>query len=82
MSQPKRLRRTLLLSALLCLTIAPAALAASDENYTVKCQSDDHFLQIYTAHPIDPGRCMAVVARVLKVYAFVAERAAWKDRAF
>jgi hypothetical protein len=74
------LRRALPLFALLCLTIAPGASEASDEDYTLKCQSDDHFLQIYAAHDIDAGRCKGIVPRVLRAYAFVAERAAWKDK--
>ena len=63
----------------LCMAIAAAAHGAKEEDYTVKCKSDDGFLQIYTAHPLEPGRCKAIVTRVLKVYAFVTERADWKD---
>lgn len=46
----------------------------------VRCQSSDSFLQIQSDRDLDPARCQAHVARVLKAYAFVTERAAWKDR--
>ena len=72
--------RKLPLLGLLCMVMAASAHGAKEEDYTVKCKSDDGFLQIYTAHPLEPGRCKAIVARVLRVYAFVAERAAWKDK--
>ena len=74
------LGRALPLLGILCMAIAPAAEAAREEDYVLKCKSDDAFLQVYAAHAIDPGRCKVIVARVLKAYAFVGERAAWKDK--
>jgi hypothetical protein len=65
---------------LLCLAIATAAPGSGEENFTVKCKSDDGFLEVYSDHAVDPARCKAIAGRVLKTFAFVAERAAWKDR--
>jgi len=76
----KRFCRMLPLLAFPWIALAPATPWAGDENFTVKCKSDDGFLEIYSDHPVDPARCRAVSARVLKAYAFVGDRAAWKDR--
>lgn len=73
-------RSTLALIGLLCLANATVAAAARDEDYVVKCRSEDRVLEIYAAQPVDQARCTAIVARVMKAFAFVAERSAWKDR--
>jgi hypothetical protein len=73
-----RFRCALLLLGLLHMTIAPAT--ASDADFTLKCQSVDRFLEVYSDHAVDAARCEAIVARVLKAFAFVTARAAWKDR--
>ena len=74
------LRRALPLLGLLCIASAPPAQGAREEDYSVKCRSDDGFLQVFTAHGIEAGRCKAFVARVLKAYAFVGDRALWTDK--
>ena len=66
-----------LLPALLGFALATRA---SDEHFSIKCKSDDGFLVVYSDHAVDAARCNAVVARALKTYAFVADKAAWKDR--
>lgn len=76
----QRLRRPFAPWVLACAVLVPAAAAANDASYTVRCQSEDRFLQVYAAHAIDAARCKAVLERVLRSFAFVAERAAWKDR--
>jgi len=73
-------RHTLALSTLLLAGIAPAASLANEANFTVQCKSDDGFLHVYSDHPVDAARCKAIAARALKAYAFVTDRAAWKDR--
>lgn len=76
----KRLRRTLALCTLLNLALAPAAWGAREEDYTLQCRSGDRVLEVYAAHRVDPARCAAIAARVMKAFAFVAESAAWRDR--
>ena len=49
-------------------------------NYPLRCQSDDGFLQVLSDRELDPARCKAHVARVIKAFAFVTEKAAWTDR--
>ena len=73
-------RRTLALWALLCAGIAPTAILANEEKFTVQCKSDDGFLHVYSDHPVDPARCKAIAARATKTFAFVTDRAEWKDR--
>ena len=73
-------RRTLAWSTFLLAGIAPAASLANEANFTVQCKSDDGFLHVYSDHPVDAARCKAIAARALKAYAFVTDRAAWKDR--
>ncbi len=73
----------LALSAVLCLAVAAAtpAAASNEEDFHLQCKSDDSFLEIYSDHAVDAGRCKAIAARVLKAYAFVADKSAFKDRA-
>ena len=73
------LRCVLPLLAFLCMANAPAA--ENPANFPVRCQSDDGFLLVLSDRELDPARCRAHVARVLKAYAFVTERSGWKDRA-
>lgn len=74
----KRMRTML---TLLVLAVVPVAHAAGEENYKLRCKSDDGFLQVYTSHEITAERCRSHAARLLEAYAFVAERYAWKDKA-
>lgn len=60
--------------------MANASAAESPANYPQRCQSDDGFLRILSDRELDPVRCKSHVARVMKAFAFVTERAAWKDR--
>jgi len=76
-----KLRWTLPLLGLLCGMAASPVLATGEENYHVKCKSDDGFLHIYAAHALDAARCRGIAARVLKAFSFVADRSGWKDRA-
>jgi hypothetical protein len=62
------------------LYMADASPAESPANYPQRCQSDDGFLLILSDRDLDTARCKAHVVRVLKSYAFVTERAGWKDR--
>jgi hypothetical protein len=73
-------RRTLPVLALLCASIASLPASASEESFTLRCQSDDNFLQVFSDHAVDAARCKGIVTRALKAYTFVADRAAWKDR--
>jgi hypothetical protein len=75
-----RLRFVLPLLAFLLVAIAAPARAAGEENYKVRCKSADGFAHVYTAHEITPERCRSHAARLVKAYAFVTERYAWKDR--
>lgn len=75
-----RTRRTSALLVSLSLAVAAPALAAVDDNFHLRCKSDDGFLEIYSDHAVDAARCKAIAGRVLKTYAFVTERAAWKDK--
>jgi len=70
---------TLLLSGLLW--AAPAFAADSPAKYPQRCQSDDGFLRILSDRELDSARCKSHMARVMKTFAFVTERAAWKDKA-
>ena len=74
-----RFRIALLLLGLLHMPVALAA-ALNEANFSLKCKSGDGFLEVYSDHGVDPARCNAIVARVLRSFAFVTERAAWKDR--
>ncbi|MCM2329027.1 MAG: hypothetical protein NDI88_14180 [Lysobacter sp.] len=76
----KPTRWTLAVLGMLCLANGTAASAAREEEYALKCRSNDRVLEIYAAHPVDPARCAAIVARVMKAFAFVAGRSDWKDR--
>jgi hypothetical protein len=73
-------RRKLALLALLFAGVAPAVTIANEEKFTVQCKSEDGFLHVYSDNAVDPARCKAVAARALKAFAFVTERAGWKDR--
>ncbi len=64
----------------LCLALATPASPADEENFALKCKSDDGFLEVYSDHAVDGARCKAIAGRVLKAFAFVADRAAWRDR--
>jgi hypothetical protein len=75
-----RFRRMLPLAGLLCIALVPGMPWANEEHFSLKCKSDDGFLEVLSDHPVDPARCKAVAARALKAYGFVTERAAWKDR--
>ena len=75
-----RFRFALPLLGLLCMATTPVAAIAGESKFTLRCQSDDGFLQIQSDRDLDPARCKSHVARVLRAFAFVTERAAWKDR--
>ena len=74
-----RFRRMLPLSGLLCIALVPGMTWANEEHFALKCKSDNGFLEVYSDHPVDAARCKTVVARALKAYAFVGDRAAWKN---
>jgi len=74
-----RFRLLVPLLGVLWAAISPPALALNEENFTLKCKSDDGFLEIYSDHSLAPARCKSFVVRALKAFAFVSERAAWSD---
>lgn len=74
------IRHELALWMLACVAIAPAVSPANEEKFTLQCKSDDGFLHVYSDHRVDPARCKAIASRALKSFAFVTDRAAWKDR--
>lgn len=66
------------LSGLFC--ISNALSAENVAKYPLRCQSDNGFLHVRSDRALDPARCKAHVARMMKAFAFVTERAAWKDQ--
>src|SRR5689334_16980763 len=59
-----------------------AAAADNPGNFPQRCQSDDGFLRILSDRDLDPARCKSHIARVLKAYAFVTARSAWKEPSY
>jgi hypothetical protein len=62
------------------LHMASASAAENPGNFPLRCQSDDSFLHILSDRDLDPARCKSHVARVMRSFNFVTERAGWKDR--
>lgn len=52
----------------------------SDEEYELLYSTPDKFLQVWSDHKIDQGRCKWIAERVGKAYTFDSQQECWKDQ--
>lgn len=72
-------RRKFMLALLFVLAPSASAKANDDDDFDLLYVTPDKFLQIWSDHKIDEGRCKLICDRVLKAYGFVAQQESWKN---